>query len=156
MSIKFVALDSETVRRLQNGGVDAYGNEPVRLVSDGGGIPCRHCLRPVVEGDHYLALAFSPFAERQPYAETGPIFVHADPCDRAPDSGEPASMFRFGGQYILRGYRDDDWIHYEVAEIVPADRIAEKADEMLKRNDVSYVHMRSSRYNCYQCRIERA
>ena len=47
-------------------------------------------------------------------------------------------------------------IHYEVAEIVPADRIAEKADEMLKRNDVSYVHMRSSRYNCYQCRIERA
>ena len=155
MSIRFVALDSETVRRLQDGGVDAYGNTPVRLVSDGGAIPCRHCLQRVAKGEPYLALAYSPFVERQPYAETGPIFLHAERCERAADSATPAAMFKSGGQYILRGYDTSDWIKYDAAEIVPANQLVQRAEELLSRGDVAYVHMRSSRYNCYQCRIER-
>jgi hypothetical protein len=155
MSIRFVALDTDTVRSLQNGGTDAYGNKPVRLTSDGGAIPCRHCLKPVTKGDDYLALAFSPFRIRQPYAETGPIFLHADECERAGDSAEPATMYD-GREFILRGYRDNDWINYDVAEVVPAEKLVETAERMLSRNDVAYVHMRSAEFNCYHCRVERA
>ena len=155
MSIRFVALDTDTVRNLQNGGTDAYGNPPVRLVSDGTGIPCRHCLKPVAKGDAYLALAFSPFGERQPYAETGPIFLHAEECQRAEDSKAPAPMYA-GRKFILRGYRDNDWINYEVAEVVSADKLAETAEKMLARDDVAYLHMRSAEFNCYHYRVERA
>ena len=156
MTVKFIAMDSETARHLQNGGKDAYGNVPVRRVSEGGAIPCRHCLKPVAPGEAYLTLAYSPFGERQPYAETGPIFLHAESCERAADTGEPAPMFHFGGEYILRGYDGNDWINYEVADVVPAEALAECAEAMLARDDVAYLHMRSSRFNCYQCRIERA
>ncbi len=155
MPIRFVAMDTETARSLQNGGTDAYGHKPVRLNSEGGAIPCRHCLKPVAKGDDYLAFAYSPFEARQPYAETGPVFLHAEPCDRAADSVGPAPMYYYGGQYILRGYRRNNWINYEVAEIVDAKELTATAERMLERDDVAYLHMRSSRFNCFQCRIER-
>ncbi|WP_365830286.1 DUF1203 domain-containing protein [Brevundimonas sp.] len=30
------------------------------------------------------------------------------------------------------------------------------AAELLERDDIAYVHVRSSTNNCYQCRIDRA
>ncbi len=157
MTIRFVAMETETARAYQRGGPDAYGHPPIRAVSDGSAIPCRHCLKPVAKGEDYLILAHRPFAAEQPYAETGPIFLHAQECERAPDRPEPAPMHRLSAYaYILRGYRENGWINYDVAEVVTGDRIAETAARMLEREDVAYLHMRSSRYNCFQCRIERA
>ncbi|MCI5073827.1 DUF1203 domain-containing protein [Oricola sp.] len=154
--IGFRALETDAVRALQRGGDDAYGNPPQRLVSDGSGIPCRHCLQPVRDGDPFLVLAHRPFDAPQPYAETGPIFLHAEECERASDTDDLAPMFRFGGSYILRGYRSDDWIDYATAEVVEAANIVKTARAMLDRAEVAYLHMRSSRFNCYQARIERA
>ena len=156
MTIRFIALDTQTVRALQRGGTDANDQMPRRAVSDGGAIPCRHCLSPVNKGEDYLILAHRPFPAAQPYAETGPIFLHARECERAEDSSKSAPMFQYGHGYILRGYRDNDWINYDAAEVVTPDAIEETARRLLDREDVSYVHMRSSRMNCYQCRIERA
>ncbi len=56
---------------------------PERRTSNGVGVPCRHCLRNVEAGRDYLILAYRPFPALQPYAETGPIFLHAEPCERA-------------------------------------------------------------------------
>ncbi|MCB1386040.1 MAG: DUF1203 domain-containing protein [Nitratireductor sp.] len=156
MTIKFVAIDTPTVRRLQTGSTDAYGNTPVRRLSDGKGVPCRHCLKPVRAGEAYLTLSYSPFSEAQPYAETGPIFLHADPCERAEEDAAMPAMFHASNHaYILRGYDGRDWITYDVAEVVAPDMLEERAAAMLGRADVAYLHMRSSRFNCYQCRIER-
>lgn len=83
MSIQFKALPTEHVRALQRGGSDAYGHTPERKISDGDGMPCRHCLRNIADGDAYLILAYRPFPNLQPYAETGPIFLHAEECERA-------------------------------------------------------------------------
>ncbi|TIP44169.1 MAG: DUF1203 domain-containing protein, partial [Mesorhizobium sp.] len=47
MSIKFKALPTEAVRALQRGGPDAYGHVPEHRISDGDGVPCRHCLKNV-------------------------------------------------------------------------------------------------------------
>ena len=64
-------------------------------------------------------------------------------------------MFQYGRGYILRGYNDSDWINYKAAEVVAPDQIEETATRLLARDDVAYLHMRSSHMNCYQCRIER-
>lgn len=156
MTIKFVALDTEIVRALQRGGTDANDQVPQRAISGGGAIPCRHCLSPVGKAEEYLILAHRPFPRVQPYAESGPIFLHARECERAADSQLAAPMFQNGRAYILRGYNDNDWINYDAAEVVTPDRIEQTARRLLDRNDVAYVHMRSSQMNCYQCRIERA
>ena len=83
MTIRFNALPTDSVRALQCDGADAYGLVPERKVSDGDGVPCRHCLEGVAAGEDYLILAYRPFPALQPYAETGPIFLHARECERA-------------------------------------------------------------------------
>jgi len=157
MPVKFVAIDTETARAYQQGGPDANGQRPVRAISPGGAIPCRHCLTPVAKGEEYLILSHRPFASDQPYAERGPIFLHAENCARAIETPDPAPMHRIPGfHYILRGYGANGWINYDVADVVPAGEVAATAERMLMRDDVEYLHMRSSRYNCFQCRVERA
>lgn len=154
--IRFLAMSTEQARAYQHGAPDAYGNPPERKLSNGVGVPCRHCLQIVAAGEDYLVLAYRPFPELQPYAETGPIFLHARECDRAPVGEALPSMFQASPDYILRGYSSEDRIIYGTGGVVPTNRISGRAHELLEREDVAYVHMRSARYNCYQVRIERA
>lgn len=154
MSILFKALPTEAVRALQRGGPDAYGHGPETRVSDGVGVPCRHCMRNVSAGEAYLVLAYRPFPELQPYAETGPIFLHAQECERAAEVDGPPQMLA-SNDYIVRGYGKDDRIVYGTGAVVPTDEIASRAGTLLERDDIAYLHVRSARNNCYQCRIER-
>ncbi|MBZ9847863.1 DUF1203 domain-containing protein [Mesorhizobium sp. CA14] len=154
MTIQFKALPTEAVRALQRGGSDAYGRSPEHRISDGDGVPCRHCLRNVAEGDGYLIVAYRPFPELQPYAETGPIFLHADECERAADGDALPEMLE-GSDYIVRGYGKDDRIVYGSGAVTPTGDIAARATALLERDDIAYIHVRSAQNNCYQCRIER-
>ena len=60
MKLNYVAMPVEEAERLRQGGRDAYGHRPERRISDGDGVPCRHCLRNVDEGQPYLVLAYRP------------------------------------------------------------------------------------------------
>jgi hypothetical protein len=151
----FKALPTEIVRALQAGAADAYGMPPERKISDGDGVPCRHCLSNVDAGDTYLVLAYRPFPALQPYAETGPIFLHAEACERAAETDALPELFGRTAAYIVRGYSDDDRIVYGTGAVVPTAEIADRAAELMARPDVAYLHMRSAKNNCYQCRIER-
>jgi len=153
--IRFKALPTEDVRRLQRGGPDAYGFTPERHVSDGDGVPCRHCLKNVAAGEEYLILAYRPFPELQPYAETGPIFLHARPCERA-EEGKALPEMLTSSDYIVRGYGSDDRIVYGTGAVTPTEEIVSRAEALFERDDVAYLHVRSARNNCYQCRIERS
>ncbi|MBZ9794232.1 DUF1203 domain-containing protein [Mesorhizobium sp. ES1-4] len=155
MAIQFTALPTENVRALQRGGPDAYGQTPERKVSDGDGMPCRHCLRNIAAGDAYLILAYRPFPNPQPYAETGPIFLHAEECERAADI-EALPTILESPDYIVRGYGRDDRIVYGSGGVIPTEAITARSETLFEREDIAYVHVRSARNNCYQCRIERA
>lgn len=155
MTIQFKALPTEDVRALQRGAPDAYGRIPERKMSDGDGVPCRHCLKHVAAGEEYLVLAYRPFPDLQPYAETGPIFMHARECARAAETEALPEMLE-STDYIVRGYGKDDRIVYGSGGVIPTSAIAARAEALLERDDIAYVHVRSARNNCYQCRIERA
>lgn len=153
--IRFVAMPAEDAARYRTGGPDAYGLAPERKTCEGGGVPCRHCLNMVKPGEDYLVLAYRPFPALQPYAETGPIFLHADECARTSEvTGLPAMLE--SPDYIVRGYGADDRIVYGSGAVTATDAIAGRAGELLARDDIAYVHIRSARNNCYQCRVERA
>lgn len=155
MTIRFHALPTDAVRALQGGSPDAYGQLPERRVSDGQGVPCRHCLRSVAAGEAYIVLAYRPFPAVQPYAETGPIFLHMEPCEQAePDSALPPILD--SPDYIVRGYGADDRIVYGTGQVTATSAIDTYAGTLFERDDIAYVHVRSARNNCYQCRIDRA
>jgi hypothetical protein len=154
MTIRFRALPTEDVRALQLGGSDAYGFTAERRISDGDGVPCRHCLKNVAEGEGYLILAYRPFPALQPYAETGPIFLHARQCERAEEGDDVPEMLT-SVDYIIRGYGKDNRIVYGTGAVTPTREIVSRAEALFERDDIAYVHVRSARNNCYQCRIER-
>lgn len=155
MSIRFVALESSLVAALRGGHADANGQSPERRISPGTGYPCRHCLGPIAEGEPYLVLAHRPFPAPQPYAEVGPIFLHAEPCDRG-GGGDALPACLQSPSYIVRGYGADDRIIYGTGRVVDTGMIPARAAELLADRDIAYVHVRSAANNCYQCRIEPA
>ena len=152
---RFIALETETARHYLRGGADANGHTPERKISDGGGVPCRHCLSQVAAGEAYLILAHRPFPEAQPYAETGPIFLHADECARYDSEREVPEMFRGWERLMLRGYGADNRIVYGTGTVIGTGEIEETAARILDHPEVEFVHARSASNNCYQCRIER-
>jgi hypothetical protein len=155
--VQFTSMSTEEARASHAGAPDANGQRPERHISDGDGVPCRHCQRDVAAGEPYLILAYRPFPEVQPYAEVGPIFLHAEPCERYAPTGETPSMFmRAGRRYLLKGYRANDRICYGTGQIVEPGEVAGAARAILERPDVAYVHVRSALNNCFQCRIDRA
>ncbi|WP_159585984.1 DUF1203 domain-containing protein [Chelativorans xinjiangense] len=154
--IRFIAMPTLEARAFQGGGIDAYGKPPERRISDGDGVPCRHCLRHVPAGRPYLVLAYRPFPDLQPYAETGPIFLCADECPRAEESDVMPEMLRVSTEFLLRGYGADDRIVYGTGAVTPKQHVCTRSHELLQRPEVAYLHLRSAKNNCYQCRIERA
>lgn len=151
--MRFVAIPTDVVRAYQAGGPDANGQVPERQVSDGGGNPCRHCLKMIPAGEGMLVLAHRPFPAPQPYAELGPIFLCADPC--AAGGGEALPEVLGSPEYIVRGYGADDRIVYGTGGVVATGVIPARAGELLADTRVAYVHVRSARNNCYQVRIDR-
>lgn len=155
-SIKFVSMATEAVRAYQAGAPDSNGQVPETHVSDGDGVPCRHCQRDVAAGETYLILNHRPFPGPQPYAETGPIFLHADACPRYPAVADLPPVFATRKLFLIKGYNAADRIVYGTGQLVPPADLVAAAAAIFARDDVAYIHARSAYNNCFQCRIERA
>ncbi len=153
--IRFSSMPTDQANTYWGGAADANGDVPEVHVSDGDGVPCRHCQHDVAEGDQYLIFAYRPFPRPQPYAEIGPIFLHAEPCDRYPETDQVPAMFLSRESYLLKGYGRDERIIYGTGQIVKSADLAEVASRILDRDDLKYVHVRSAMNNCFSCRIER-
>lgn len=154
--LRIIAMPTEHARAYQNGHADANGHPPERTIAVGQGNPCRHCLTCIKEGDGMLVLAYRPFDDLQPYAEIGPIFLHADECERySPQAGMPA-MFARWDLLIVRGYGTDNRIHYGTADHVPVAEMEGYCKAAFQNNNIAYLHIRTPRFTCYECRIERA
>lgn len=153
MTIRFAPIPTDLVRAWRRAAPDANGQPPEHHLAEGAGNPCRHCLGLIPAGAPMLVLAYRPFPAPQPYAEVGPIFLCAQDCEAGGGAGLPAMLT--SPDYIVRGYGADDRILYGTGGVVPTAGIPVRAAELLADPGVAYVHVRSARNNCYQCRIER-
>ncbi len=160
--LKFSGMNSHDAHQLWQGGTDDYGNVPDFSISDGAGNPCRHCLKMIDKGERFMIISYRPFDELQPYAEQGPIFLHAEPCEAFRAEADPGRVakippvLRDSPQYLMRGYDERQRIVYGSGAIVEKDNIEAVADLMLTKSAIEFIHVRSSTNNCWQARIERA
>jgi len=152
MNIKFVPMDAATAAHMRSGGPDANGNPPERKISDGAGVPCRRCMKLVGTGEPYLVAAWRPFTKTHAYAETGPVFLHAETCTPEPVVKDQLPAFLQSHDYILRGYDAEERIVYGTGGVIELDAIPARIEELLSEPTVKAVHIRSSRNNCYHCR----
>lgn len=154
-TIRFTAMPATDAKTLWQGGTDAYGRPPETMISDGPGHPCRHCLANIGAGEALLVFAYRPFPQLQPYAETGPVFLHKTPCRRYAAEDILPPVLAGSRDFIVRGYGDNDRIVYGTGAVTPTADIPAYATALLERPEIAYVHVRSARNNCYQCRIDK-
>lgn len=155
MKLKFTPIPTERYHQLINGGLDAHDQMPIKQISDGGGIPCRHCLADIAKNDEYLALAYSPFESNHAFAEVGPIFLHTNAC-KAYNAEEIPPSFLQREYYMMRGYsKTTKGILYGTGQRVATTDIEAEAAKILQKDDCDFVHLRSASYTCFACEIER-
>lgn len=155
MHIQFNGLPTSVVTLLKSDGRDSYGLPFEKKVSDGAGIPCRHCLCETPSGQEYLVLAHRPFQGLNAYTETGPIFLCSEECEQPVPSDDLPTMLT-SPQYIVRGYTSDERIQYGTGKVVETQGIADYARTLLAETAIAFVDIRSASNNCFQCRITRA
>lgn len=150
------ALLPDDLARIRDQGEDDFGNPLVVTVVDEAGAgetPLRCCLREARAGERVEIIAYRPSTVGGPYAEVGPVFIHAESCagyttpDRYPDA------FRQRRQ-LLRAYDVDGRIvGAEIAE--DGDGAEEVCGAFFARPDVAYIHSRNVLYGCYMFTIRR-
>jgi hypothetical protein len=153
MELLVRGIDTQHVETIRGGGLDANGQAAVARLAVGVANPCRHCLGLIAEGDQKLVLGYRPFDRLQPYAEVGPIFLHANGCTRY-ESNRLPGWFAYLQPALIRGYGSDDWIRYDTGSVVAGGELTAVAAKILSEAGVAYVHIRS-KYNCFLCRVDR-
>lgn len=154
-TLRFTALPTAVVEAYRAGAPDANGRPAERgIAGKDGGMPCRHCLRDIAEGEDYLLLAHRPFAGGHPYSEIGPIFLHAGPCRRhAEDDGLP-EVLAVRPHVLVRGYDINDRIVDGTGKTVTTPELEIYAQGIFARPDVAYLHLRSAVNSCFTCRVD--
>ncbi|MEM7409372.1 MAG: DUF1203 domain-containing protein [Myxococcota bacterium] len=147
-------IDSDQVQAWQAGALDAHQQVPVRRRADQAGLPCRHCLGPIEAGADFLVLSHRPFDTCQPYAEQGPILLHADACPAYTSDALPPLFARWNPLF-LRAYGADDWIRYGDVRMCEGGQLLASAAPLLADPEVGRLQVRSI-WGCFLFEIARS
>ena len=99
-----------------------------------------------------ILFSYAAIPPGRPYSESGPIFVHAEPCESYSTTHEYPDDLRRGRAF--RAYNASyDMIDAEVANGSEPEAIV---DKLLRNPDTAFVDARSVTHGCYTFRIERA
>ena len=148
-SLTYLALPEEIATEARETMRDRFGHE-VEAVRDTG--PCRVCLRIADEPQDLLLLSYQPLPDTGPYAETGPIFVHAKRCEPYSDSATfPADFAQ--RRLVLRAYGHNGRIVN--ATVAEAGTAPDRAAGFLRDDAVAEVHVRHESYTCFAFKIVR-
>lgn len=112
--------------------------------------PCRHCLCWAEPGERLILFPYAAIPPGYPYSETGPIFVHAQPCEPY-QADEYPSAFRNGR--VLRAYNSRNEIID--ARVVNGTAPEEVIENFLDNPETAFVHVRSVTRGCYTFAVER-
>ena len=140
---------ADAARRAVNGGT---ADHALITVDSPGSSPCRHCLRWAQPGERVILFPYAAIPPGHPYSETGPIFVHADGCQRYTATNEYPADFRNGR--VFRAYDSNhNIIDAQVADGSEPEVVIES---LLRNPDAVFVDVRSVTRGCFTFRVKRA
>ena len=151
-NFRIVPLPMDVANAARQAAAAGVGDHAVITVDSPTGYPCRHCLRWAKVGEHVILFPYASIAPGRPYSESGPIFVHAEPCERYAATGEYPSDFRSGR--VFRAYDSN----YKIidAKVVNGSETEAIVQELFENPETAFLQARSVTRGCYTFRIERA
>src|SRR3954471_13204918 len=76
---RITAIEPARLAAMRAAGRDEHGN-PFTAYPAAGWEPLRCCLRRADEDEAIALISYAPFRTVSPWAEVGPVYVHADAC----------------------------------------------------------------------------
>jgi hypothetical protein len=128
-----------------------YGHPAHRSLAQGYG-PCRQCLRTFAIGkDERILFTYQPFREADTLPAPGPVFIHAEACERYEAATLPPDLRSL--PLVFEAYADG-------ARLLAQERIGLHADEeplkeLFDRTNADYVHIRNGEAGCFIARVTR-
>lgn len=151
---RVIALAQEVADAVRATRLSPFSSHPTSVEVARGHGPCRLCLRAFAVGlDRRILFTLDPFAGLAPLPLPGPVFIHESTCVRHAENGGFPEDIR-SRALTLQGYgAGRQMLVEEYAQNGDAEGVIER---LLRRGDVSYVHVRDTTAGCYDFRIERA
>jgi Protein of unknown function (DUF1203) len=148
---RVVPLPTEIADRARCAAEAGAADHAVVIADSPTGYPCRHCLRFAKPGERVILFPYAAIPPGHPYSETGPIFVHAESCERYAATHEFPADFRKGR--VMRAYDSKfDMIDAEIVDGREPESIIEK---LFQNPDTAFVDARSITRGCFTFRIRR-
>lgn len=143
-----VAHEVRTTRRAPR-----YGHPVSEEVARSYG-PCRLCLRFFRKGEEQrLLFTHDPFAEVDARSLPGPVFIHAEPCERyREDAGFPQHLLEH--PLTLSAYGPERKLLAE--ELVTQGPIEPRLEALLRLSGARYVLVSDTSAGCFDVRVEPA
>jgi hypothetical protein len=152
-TIRAHAIPQDRMAAIWRVGQDERGN-PLQPHRSAEAFPLRCCLTRSGPDTEIALISFSAMDRPLPWAEAGPVFVHADPCEGYADASLPADLRT--GPRVLRPYRADGSMDYSGITVVEAGTDLEPVLSRLLEDPVRHeVHVRSHPAQCYTYRVTR-
>jgi uncharacterized protein DUF1203 len=152
ISYRVVPLPSEVAASARRAAEAGAPDHAVISVTSPNEAPCRHCLRWTRPGEQVVLFPYASIAHGRPYAESGPIFVHAAPCERYQAIDEFPAAFRQGR--VIRAYdREQNMIAGEIVNGREPETVIEK---LFENPETEFIQVRSADRGCYTFGIARA
>ena len=152
MPHRIIAIPTYTAARARTTGRSpGYGHPTHREVATGHG-PCRHCLRTFrIGAEDRILFTFDAFHGIETLPLPGPVFIHAETCDRYPDDAgfppdlraHPLTLSAYARGRVLQ----------EVAYASGTDAERE-IDRMMRNPAVSYIQVHDTEAGCFDFRVE--
>lgn len=143
------AIPADHLDQVRSRGADVAGH-PFRPFAATDGAPLRCCLRDAVPGEPIALISYRPAADHGPYAEVGPVFVHAERCAGwSGGAGWPAGLRP--RRQVLRGY--DAAGDMLPAVLTEPDGFDAGVASLLADPRVAHVHARNVLAGCWNFTI---
>jgi hypothetical protein len=149
---RVVPLSSEIAEAARRTGAAGAADHTIMVADSPNSYPCRHCLRWAESGERVVLFPFTSVSSGSPYAESGPVFVHAEPCEQYADTDTYPAQFRHGR--ALRAY--DARRMMIDAIVVNGDGPEAGIEKLLENPETDFIHVRSVTRGCYTMGIARA
>lgn len=150
------AIAPDVLDRIRGAGQDDFGN-PIDVATDQArGSPLRCCLQPAEPGARIALIAYRPFIHPGPYAEVGPVFVHARRCAGYNTPEMYPSGYRNWPTMIFRPYHFDGRMAYPALAMVDGEHAEDAIAGMFTDPTVELIHSRNVYAGCFMFAIRRA
>ena len=149
-----VPITTATADRFRQTGIDDNGNTLRRVVSDGNGAPCRHCLHNAGAGEVMLLGSYNLPGPLGIYWTPSPIFLHADPCPRYEVENDIPEVVR-SSLVSVRSYDADDQCIYDLGQAVEGTTVDPVLQRAVSDPRTKFVNIHTARPGCLLCRVER-